>query len=258
MDLGLTGDRVFIAGSTRGIGRAIAAALLAEGASVAVSGRDGARLELAFTELDAEAPGRVLACHGDLGDPVVLARAVRLVEEHWHGLDGVVSNIGTGSGLRGWDMDVGEWHQLFHQNLFVSAQVARAMIPIMMRGGRGSVVFVSSIAGIEALDTPIAYAAAKAGLIALMKMMSRQVGEAGIRVNAVAPGNVLATGGTWDVRRREDRLTTERYVRDHVPMQRFGLPEEIADAVVFLASKRASFVNGACLIVDGGQSRAFF
>jgi 3-oxoacyl-[acyl-carrier protein] reductase len=90
-----------------------------------------------------------------------------------------------------------------------------------------------------------------------MKSLSRLVGPQGVRVNAVAPGNVLFPGGTWERRLAERREFFEQYIQSEVPLQRFGRPEEIADAVVFLASERASFITGACLVMDGGQTRSF-
>ena len=114
----------------------------------------------------------------------------------------------------------------------------------------------SSIAGCEALSAPLPYSAAKAALINVTKNLSRMVGSHGIRVNAVAPGNVLFPGGSWEKKLTENREFFEEYIRREVPLQRFGRAEEVADAVVYLASERASFMTGACVVLDGGQTRS--
>ena len=118
-------------------------------------------------------------------------------------------------------------------------------------------MLMASIAGVEALETPLPYAAAKAAVIALAKGLARDLASQAIRVNAIAPGNILAPGGPWEQRLQRDRAAVEAYIAREVPLRRFGTPEEIADAVAFLVSERASFITGTCLVADGGQTRSF-
>jgi len=168
----------------------------------------------------------------------------------------VVANVGSGTAPSGWDLSPDDWQAALTANLLGSMALARkAMSRLIARGG-GNITFVSSIAGVEAINAPIGYSAAKAAVLSAMKSLSRLVGPQGVRVNAVAPGNVLFPGGSWERKLMEREDFFKEYIRTEVPLQRFGRPEEIADAVVFLASERASFITGACLVVDGGQTRS--
>jgi 3-oxoacyl-[acyl-carrier protein] reductase len=250
MELGLADKGVFVAGASRGIGRATAAAFAREGARVVVAARTAAPLIEA-----AAATGAAAHVAADLTQQDQIERALREAEAAVGRLDVVVANVGSGRYRSGWDVDAAIWREALEVNLLGSAALARAAVPLLARGG-GTIVFVSSIAGLEALGAPLPYAAAKAALEATVKGLSRLLARDAIRVNAVVPGNVLFEGGTWDWHLQERREETERYIRDEVPLQRFATPEEIADAVLFLASDRAAFITGASLVVDGGQTRA--
>lgn len=255
--MGLAGKVALVAGASRGIGLAIARGFLAEGARVVITGREEMALDAARRNLEVEAAAdRVLGVPGDMTDPAtiegVLARAVAA----FGGLDAVVANVGSGTARAGWELTREDWEQGLRTNFLGGVTLATAAFPHLIERGGGSVTFISSIAGTEAIDAPITYSAAKAAVQSAMKGLSRLVGRQGVRVNAVAPGNVLFPGGTWERKLGERREYFEQYVRAAVPLQRFGRPEEIASAVVFLASSQASFITGTCLTVDGGQTRS--
>jgi 3-oxoacyl-[acyl-carrier protein] reductase len=116
---------------------------------------------------------------------------------------------------------------------------------------------VGSIAGLEALGAPAPYVAAKLGLVGVVKEWARKYAASGIRINVVAPGNILAPGGAWEAKLRADHAGVMAMIEREVPMQRFGEAAEIARTVAFLASRASSFTTGACVVVDGGQTRAF-
>jgi len=126
----------------------------------------------------------------------------------------------------------------------------------MFPANSGAIVCISSICGIETLGAPVAYSAAKAGLNAYVSGMARPLAARNIRINAVAPGNILFPGGGWESKLQEDRAAVEAMLKREVAMGRFGKPEEIADAVLFLASCKASFITGTVLVADGGQIRS--
>jgi 3-oxoacyl-[acyl-carrier protein] reductase len=258
MEMGLRDKVAFIAGSSRGIGLAVAQAFLREGAKVGISGRNPADLEEARVLLLADAgPERVVAVAGDMTRETELERALSLVAASLGDLKAVVANVGRGTARPGWDLSSDDWHAALDLNLLGSMALASKVMPRLIAGGGGSITFVSSIAGVEAINAPLGYSAAKAALLSAMKGLSRLAGPQGVRVNAVAPGNVLFPGGSWERKLKERRDFFEASIRTEVPLQRFARPEEIADAVVFLASERASFITGACLVVDGGQTRSF-
>jgi 3-oxoacyl-[acyl-carrier protein] reductase len=256
MNLALDGTVALVAGSSRGIGRAIAAAFLREGASVLVTGRDEERVTATVAELGSEfGPERVGGFAGDLGVPERAAASVALVHERFGRLDSVVLNVGTGSAPTGDRVGLDEWQRSFAANLWPGVCVVEAALESLVAAGRGSVVFVGSIAGLEDLGAPLPYASAKAAVAQYSNALASRVGRHRIRVNAVAPGNILTPGGTWAAKLDEDPQRWHDYVAREVALGRFGTAEEIADVVVFLASERAAFVTGACIVADGGQTR---
>jgi 3-oxoacyl-[acyl-carrier protein] reductase len=257
MDLELHDKVAFIGGSSRGIGLAIARAFLREGANVVITGRNVESLEEASTLLAAEVePWRVLSICGDMTNPADIRHALEETLSSFGGVDAMVANIGSGTARRGWDLSLEDWQAALNANLLGGMALAGAVLPHLVARGGGSLTFIASIAGCEAINAPVAYSAAKAAILSAMKSLSRLVGPQGVRVNAVAPGNVLFPGGSWERKLAERRDFFEEYVKSEVPLQRFGQPEEIADAVVFLASARATFIAGACMVVDGGQTRS--
>ena len=257
MDLGLHDKVCFIVGSSRGIGFAIARAFLREGAKVVITGRNAASLEEATSLLVTESGvQRVLSIQGDMTKPADIRHVLDETVSPFGGLDAVVANVGSGTARGGWDLTLDDWQSTLNINLLGSMALASIALPYLIARGGGSITFITSIAGCEAINAPVTYSVAKAAVQSAMKSLSRLVGPQGVRVNAVAPGNVLFPGGSWESKLTEQREVVEQYIKSEVPLERFGRPEEIADAVVFLASERASFITGACLVVDGGQTRS--
>jgi 3-oxoacyl-[acyl-carrier protein] reductase len=257
MDLGLQNKVAFVAGSSRGIGLGIARAFLDEGAQVVISGRDGEALGQAERWLaDAAGSNRVLAVQGDMTDRSDIRRALDETAATFQCIDAVVANVGTGAAKPGWDLDAADWASSLGQNLLGGVALATLAMPHLIESGGASFTFISSIAGLEAIGAPMTYGAAKAATDSAMKSLSRLMGPEGVRVNSVAPGNVLFPGGSWEQKLEERRQFFEEMIQREVPLQRFGSTDEIASAVVFLASEKASFITGACVVVDGGQTRS--
>ena len=257
MDLHLANKVVLVAGSSRGIGHASARAFLAEGCRTAITGRDSASLAQAQAAFESEfGPERVLAFEGDLRQTAVIKKVLSIVHERWGQLDCLVANIGSGRGPVGWDLQESDWYRLFEENLSGSLRLMKEVLPAMTRARLGSIVLVASIVGLESTSAPLPYSAAKAALVNYGKNLARQVGPYNVRVNCVAPGNILFPGGSWERHLSERRDEVLQHINAEVPLQRFGRPEEIADLIVFLSSERAAFITGACMVADGGQTRS--
>jgi len=258
MNLHLDNQVVFVAGSSRGIGKAIAAALLAEGACVVLTGRDEVSLRSAEAELATPTQrDRVLAIPGDFSDPSTIARAYYRTFAHFGRIDHLIANLGSGSGKPGWDQRPEEWQRLFELNFFASTRLTEAILPYLLANSSGgSILFISSIVGVEATPAPLPYSAAKAALVNYSKNLARQLGPKNIRVNTIAPGNIFFPGGSWERHLANRRDAIEAMLHTEVPQQRFGTPEEIASLATYLCSTEAAFATGACYVMDGGQTRS--
>lgn len=260
MNLELKDKTVFVAGASRGIGFGMARAFAQEGAKVALTGRgepglDAARAALAADGIDAS---RLLTIAGDMTRSADLAAALDATEAKLGPLHTVIANVGMSKAPLGFDVPDELWNADLLQNLSGSYYLAREALkrilkrPAAERQG-ASIIFISSIAGVDALGTAVTYAASKAAVNHTTRALSKLVGKEGIRVNAIAPGNILFEGGVWDRNTKERPDDWGRWIKREVALRRFGKVEEIADAALFLASPRASFITGEVLVVDGGQ-----
>ncbi|PYS95144.1 MAG: short-chain dehydrogenase [Acidobacteria bacterium] len=252
MDLGLADQSVLLVGASRGIGLAGAKAFAAEGCRTALMARDAEGLRSAAREA-----GAALAVAGDATREEDAARAVRETLERLGRIDVLVNLVGGSRGDPGIAAPDSDWDAVLASNLRAAVRMTRLVEPGMRERGSGAIINVSSIFGRE-WGGAVSYNAAKAALIAYTKSCARDLAPAGVRVNSVAPGSVLFPGGSWDRRRRADPEGIDGFVKRELPLGRFGRPEEVAAAIVFLASPRASLITGACLSVDGGQSRSLF
>jgi 3-oxoacyl-[acyl-carrier protein] reductase len=260
MDLELTSKVAVVTGSSRGLGLSIASALLTEGCRVTICARGETRLAEAADELRTAAPERapkdaVLTVAGDLSTADGIENVISRTVNVFGGLDILVNNVGLARGTTIDDTADAEWQEAFDQTLYPAVRATRLAVPHMRTRGGGAIVMIASIWGRES-GGRMTYNAVKAAEISLAKSLAQQLAGDNIRVNSVAPGSIHFPGGSWDRRQREDPAGIAEFVRRELPFGRFGRPEEVGAAVAFLVSARASWISGACVPVDGCQSRS--
>jgi 3-oxoacyl-[acyl-carrier protein] reductase len=253
MDLRLLGKVALVTGGSRGIGRAIALGLAAEGCAIAACARGSEsllRLEKELVAMQAPAMTSVV----DVSSSSDLDRFVQETAERFGRIDVVVANAGGAISAPVEKATDAEWQDGLDRNVLHAARLARAAIP-ELRKTQGRILIVSSIWGREAGGSPI-YNASKAAEISLAKSLSTELGPVGIAVNAICPGSTLFPGGSWARRVEADPQKMADFVSREIPSGRFGSVDEVADVAVFLCSPRARWVTGTTVVVDGGQSRS--
>ncbi len=256
MDLGLRDKLCLVSGASRGIGKAIALGLAAEGARVMAVARGAEGLAALEDELAAAGGGPHGQVAADVATAEGAAAAVEAAAAAFGGLDVVVANVGQAFARTCDEMDDEDLQKSLDANLWTASRVARAAVPHLRARGGGSITMISSIWGREAGGSP-GYNIAKAAVISLAKAMARDYAAEGIRVNSVAPGSIIFPGGGWERRQQQDPAAMAAWVKQQIPSGRFGTPEEVADVVTFLSSPRARWVTGTCVVVDGCQSHSF-
>jgi NAD(P)-dependent dehydrogenase (short-subunit alcohol dehydrogenase family) len=241
----LAGRRALVTGASRGIGAAVASALAAAGADVVLSGRDARSLESVAESLTGVRSEIITA---DLADPADVERLAAAALDAFDGLDILVNNAGITFPELAADLTVGAWDATMADNLRAPALLGARIGAAMAADGGGSIVNIASLAGLRALPEHYAYAASKAALIMATKVLALELGPAGVRANAICPTVVLTEMGqqVWGEQKKAAPMLAR------IPLGRFGVPADVAAAVVWLASDAAGMVNGAELPLDGG------
>ena len=257
MDLQLTDHVAIVTGGSRGLGLASARALAEEGCAVVICARGTAALGKAELALDLAAGRKdaVLAIEADVSTPEGADKVVAETMARFGRIDVLVNNVGKAGGGDIVSTLDAEWQGALDQTLFPAIRMSRLVVPHMRKAGGGVILMIASIYGREA-GGRMTYNAVKAAEISLAKAMAQQLAADSIRVNSVAPGSILFEGGSWWKRQQDDPEGIAQFVKAELPFGRFGKPEEVAATVAFLASPRASWISGACVTVDGCQSRS--
>lgn len=250
MNLDLKNKRVLITGSSRGIGFGIAEAFFQKQSIITLNGRDTKNLEAATKLM----PGSF----GIKGDVTCAKDSKRIVEtavRKMGGIDIVICNVGRGKSQPVGHETLDEWRRMLDVNFMATVNVVDAARS-HLKSTRGVIVCVSSICGVEVIPTaPVTYSVAKSALNAFVRGMARPLGKDGIRICAVAPGNILFEGSVWSRKLHDDATSVKSMIDNDVSIGSLGEVQDIAEVVTFLSSSSAKFITGNIWVVDGGQVR---
>jgi 3-oxoacyl-[acyl-carrier protein] reductase len=260
MKLDLKGKFALITGGSHGIGLAIASALAQESCNVAICSRDAKKLSSAKKELSAYGVS-VLALKCDVLKKSDIKRVTSSVIKSWGTLHILINNVGGGGR---WGEPVFEntkeevWQKVYDKNAGAAIKFTMSFIPFMKKQKWGRVMTIASIYGKEAGGRPW-FNMAKSAEISLMKTlaMNPDYARAGITFNTVAPGSIMIPDTGWEKEAKKNPKAFRKMVNEKFPLGRLGAPEEIASVVAFLCSEKARLVNGACIVVDGAESKSF-
>jgi len=252
LQLNLSGKTAFVSGASKGIGLAIAERLVQEGCQVAINGRDGNALSAAAERLG----HTVVQLVGDVTKPDEARRVITRALDELGSLDVLVCNVGGGDSVPPGEETFNEWQRVFALNLWSTTNLVEVS-KIALAKGKGSIVCVSSICGGDVVPgAPVTYSAAKAALDAYVRGVARPLGQLGVRINAVAPGNILFDGSVWERKLRDDPELVKTMLKEEVALGAFGQPQQVADWVAWLASEKSAFATGGIYRLDGGQMRS--
>lgn len=260
MDLELKGRVVIVAGSSEGMGRSAAEAFAAEGARVAICARTEAKIQQAAQEMRAKHKAEVFAMALDVSQAEAVKKFVAAVAEKFGGVDVCVANAAGPPSRNFFTATNDDWHKAFEMNFMSVVHFAREVIPWMQKKKWGRFLTLTSVSVKQPIPDLILSNAVRAGVVGLVKSMANEFGKDGITVNNVGPGytaterlkSLAATRALAAGLKPEDMY--DKWSAD-TPLKRIATPEEVADAMVWLASERASYITGQTLLVDGGSYR---
>lgn len=260
MDLKIKGKCAIITGGSHGIGKAIALALANEGCNVAICARDRDRIEQTIAEIKVNN----VDCMGILANVLIsddIDRVVKTVIDKWKTIDILINNVG-GGGRWGSDNieDTKEdvWTEVYNKNALAAVRFTMKVVPYMRKNKWGRVITITAVYGKEGGGRPW-FNMAKSAEMSLMKALStnKVLVRHGITFNSVAPGSIMIPDTGWEQELKNDPEKFKRMLDTDFPLGRLGTPEDVANMVVFVCSEKANLINGACIMVDGGQSRSF-
>ena len=251
MNINFSNKNIIVVGGTNGIGLSISKSFLLEDALVHIISRT--KRDKIEKDLKEKFTSKVKFYYGDatnLNSLNVIYNSI--LNKSKNKIDILIANVGNGSGTQDSIQTEEEWSKSWNNNFMSALNTVRVFKPLLNKS-ESSIIFISSIAGIEYRGAPTSYSTAKSALNTLSKNLSNRFAP-NIRVNVVAPGNILIPNGTWDLKQKESPIMIQKMLTEKVPLNRFGLPEEVSDLVLFLSSKKASFITGSCFVIDGGQT----
>ena len=241
--------KILITGSSKGIGFAIAKRLVKNKKNfIYINGRNKTKLIKAKKKLN--------NCDIAFGN-VNKSKTLNKISKKIKNLDVLICNIGSGKSVSAGKEKKKDWKKSFDENFYSAINTIKTFEKKLIKS-KGIIICVSSICGIEYIKgAPITYSVSKAALNAFVRSYSKFLGSKGVRLNAIAPGNILFKGSTWEKKLKKDRKKTTKFIYDEVPLKRLGSVEGIANLVNYLIEDDSKFINGSIFVADGGQLKGF-
>ena len=253
MNLNLYNKTFLISGSSTGIGLKIAESLLNEGANTIITGRSKKLVKKQFNKLYPKYGVKLAYVNGDIKNNLVLKKIRNIVKKRWEKLDGIVANAGSVKQNISSFYSEKDFYWYQKNNFLTSFKFVNYFLDDIKKN-KGSIVFISSIASLKDLGAPLGYASSKLSLNYYSKFLANELAKYEVRVNNIIPGNIYFKGGNWDKKIKKNPKKIKKMIKNQVPLERFGKPEEIANLVTFLLSSKVSFMTGAEIVIDGGQT----
>jgi 3-oxoacyl-[acyl-carrier protein] reductase len=254
MDLQLNGKVAMLTGASRGLGHAMADALASEGARLSICARGAEALAQTADRLKS-AGAHVIAQAADVCDEAAMRSWTERTVKELGGIDILINNAGGARIGNLAQLSDEAWREAFELNFFAAVRLSRLCAAEMDKRGGGSIINISSIYGREA-GGPLTYNASKSAMISFTKMLARELAPKHVRVNSIAPGSIIYPDGVWEKAFQANPAFEKDFISHEFPAGRLGRPEEVAYAVLMLASPRASWITGTCIPVDGAQGRS--
>jgi 3-oxoacyl-[acyl-carrier protein] reductase len=253
---------VLVTGSSSGIGLGIAEGFLKQGAHVIINGRSNEKLTNSLKKLSKTYNNdQIYKFKGDVSDKSIIDSLFDFLKQNNIKLSHLVCNVGSGKSVPILTEDKKEFERMMNTNLYSATNIVNKLLPELERNGKDSnfsptITLISSICSLERLGCPIAYSASKSALNSYAKNIAFPLGRKGIRMNVVSPGNILFQGSTWEEKIQSEPDSVNKMLENEVSLKILGDVEDVANAVVFLASKSAKFIHGSNIVIDGGQLRS--
>ncbi|RPG87075.1 MAG: SDR family oxidoreductase [Crocinitomicaceae bacterium TMED209] len=240
---------VLVTGSSKGIGLAIAKKFISSRANVILTGRSN------LSDIKLTKKTNVNFFKGDLTNQNTIKLLYDFtVEKFKNSLDILVCNLGNGKYEAKMSYSEKEWQESFNLNFFSSIYTIQNFLKLLKKSEEPSIVCISSICAKSSLGCPIVYSSSKAALNNYVKNMSKLIGKLNIRINSISPGNIMFKNSTWEKKLNDNKKKVVRYIKNEVPLNKFGNPNNVADMVMYLSSSSANFTTGSNFVLDGGQT----
>lgn len=240
--------KVLITGSSSGIGFEIAKSFVERNCKVVINGRNEKKLKNASKKIE-----DTLTVSGNTENPFGAKKIVTKTVKLLKGLDILICNVGSGSSVKPGLENYKHWKKSFEKNFFSATNVIEESKKHLVKS-KGVIICISSICGLEYVEgAPTTYSVAKAALNSYVKMTSKVLGKQGVRINAIAPGNIMFKDSVWHKKIKKNKEKTKQFIKSNVPLNKLGNPKNVADVALFLSSDLSNFVTGSVWIVDGGQ-----